>query len=385
MAITFSKSISITKLLNAYNNNVVEFTSDAIPGGESISKATINLGGIDFEITPISNVLHFNFKEVIKVLINDNNHADPILPTSNIEVDNTLNESELVTYTITFSDDSTEQTTRTYVFVKSVEQIANVSNRLLTEQQILTPLNLTFFNGYPFDVAHYSDGDITLTNTATGVSGLLSSTATNTDRIFLSLGDSLYLDSSSSASQFQTRVEDDGGTYEVNTCWLATLLALLNLGVNTITVVGTTTETLTIFLSDLCSGTYLKWVNPEGGWSYWLFNPIHIESVATKTKDVFNVDFESIDNTYATRLITGKDSVKPRQLLTERLSQSEILQVASILDSPRVELYNGESGDAITVDSWQTVLVEDGTFVVDNTKSEWTKLKITIDINKYTQ
>jgi len=181
MAITFSKQISTIKLLNTYNNNVVEFSSDSILDA---TKCTINIGGLDFEITPINNVFRFNYKEVVSALINTNNFKDAIIPTASLMVDNSLNGEWLVTYTITFSDTTTEQTTQTYVFLKSVEQIANVSNRLLTEQQILTNKELTFFKGYPFDIGHYSDGNITITNTDTLESRDLISTATDTDRIF---------------------------------------------------------------------------------------------------------------------------------------------------------------------------------------------------------
>lgn len=382
MAITFSKSISITEFLNAYNNNVVEFTSDAIPGGESISKATIDIAGLFApEITPISNVFEFNFRKSSSVLINDNNHADPILPTSDIEVDNSLKENWLVTYTITFSDDTTEQTTRTYNFLKSVEQIANVSNRLITEQQILTPLNLTFFKGFPFDVGHYSDGDITLTNTSTGLIVVLTSTATNVDRIFFSRGNATI----GEASIFKTRVEADGGTYEENSCYALLAGSILNVGFNTITIVDRITKTLIIKLVDLCAGTYLKWLNEDGAWGYWLFNPIHKENIRTKTLDEVNVDFESIGDTYTTSVITGKEAKRQRVLISDSLTQNEMLQLESLLSSPRVELYNGVQDDAVTVDSWQTVKVLDGGFRVANTKRPITDLKITIDINKYTQ
>ena len=100
MAINFSKSISTTEFLNAYNNNVVEFSSDNVL--DSV-KCTITIGGFPFVITPINNLFRFNFKEVIGVLINQNNHKDNIVPTSNIEVDNSLLGSWNVDYTITFS------------------------------------------------------------------------------------------------------------------------------------------------------------------------------------------------------------------------------------------------------------------------------------------
>ena len=351
MAITFSKSISTTKLLNAYNNNVVEFTSDSILDA---TKCTITIGGKSFEITPnSSNVFRFNFREIVKVLMS-NNFEDTITPTTNLEIDNSLNNSYNVVYTITLSDTSTETTNQTYVFVKSVEQIANVSNRLLTGQSLLSNNVLTFFKGFPFDIGHYSNGNVTVTNTTTTLNKILTSIATNTDRIFLSLGDSI--------------IQDTG-------------VDILNVGYNNVTI---NVDALTVKLNDVtCGGTYLKWFNNKGGYSYWLFNPIHKEKVTVKTLDSFNVDFESIDNTYTTELIMGKTAVTTRDLLAESLTDNEMLQIKDLFVSPRIEMYNGVYGGAFS--TWQTVKVKSGTVQTQNTKKDFHNIKLTIEINQYTQ
>jgi len=373
MAVTFSKEISVTEILNAYNNNVVEFTSDVIPGGETISKAVINIGGFDFEITPILNVLRFNFKEVVTVLLS-NNFDDDVIADADIKADTSLTNSFLTTYTITFSDDTTENTNLTYVFVKSVEQIANVSTRLLTEQQILTPKELTFFKGFPFDIGHYSDGNITIFNNKLGVNNVLTETATDTFRLFLL----------NKRSQFRNRVIADGGIYEENICWLEGFnYELLETGFNTLDIQGTTSEILTINLKDVCDGTYLKWFNREGAWSYWLFNPIFKEIKKTKTLDVFNVDFESIGDTVKTELITGKTSSPVRDLIYEKLTESERLQINTVFDSPRVEMYNGEQGEILS--TWQSVRVLDGSLKTIDTKRAISNIKLKIFINDYTQ
>ena len=386
MAITFSKAISTSKLLNAYNNNVVEFTSDAIPAGESIKKASILINGSTFEITPDNNnVLRFNFKEVVKVAIN-NNFKDTITPTTDLHIDNTLKGSYTVTYTITFTDSSTETINKTYVFVKSVEQIANVSNRLLTEQQILGRKTLTAFNGYPFDITRYSDGDVTITNTATAVAATLTSTATNTERIYFDLGNS-KLSKPDEKTVFMASVLADGGTWIGESCYVYVVGGdILKTGLNTITVVGTITETLTIDLKDIsCGGTYLKWFNQFGGWTYWLFQPIHKEKITTKTIDTFNNDFDSIDNTYTTELITGKTATYTRALKAEALTSNEMLQLRDIITSPRIEMYNGSYGDAVTSSSWQTVSIKSASQIVNNTKHNLIDFKVTIKINQYTQ
>ena len=377
MAISFSKSISVLKLLNTYNNNVVEFTSDDTLDA---TKCNINLGGLDFEITPINNVFRFNYKEVVSALINSNNFKDSIIPTSNFEGDTSLSGSYLVTYTITFADTSTEQTTQTYVFLKSVEQIANVSNRLLTEQQILCNTKLTAFKGYPFDVGYYLEGDVIITNTATGYSFTLKETSVGTNRIFFMLGNNLPF----GETLYNGRVLNLGGVVENNAC--ITWLDLLSVGYNNITVSNGTTKTLEIKLNDIsCGGTYLKWFNLEkGAWNYWLFNPIHRDTLKTKTLDDFNVDFNSIDETYTTSLITGKTAIKERNLTALTLEEYEMEQIKSLFTSPRVELYNGTYGDTVTAASWQTVKVRDKSITTSNTKRDLIDVKLTIEINQYT-
>ena len=109
MAINFSKSLSTTNFLNAYNNNVVEFSSDNVL--DSV-KCVITIGTYTFEITPINNIFYFNFKEIISVLINQNKFSDDILPTlvlfdaTSHVYNDTANTylSQLVNYEITFVD-----------------------------------------------------------------------------------------------------------------------------------------------------------------------------------------------------------------------------------------------------------------------------------------
>jgi len=369
MAITFSKTISELKILNAYNNNVVEFASDNVLDA---TKCNINIGGLDFEITPISNVFRFNYKEVISSLINTNNFEDTSFPNATLEIDNSLNGSWLVTYTITFSDLSTEQTTQTYVFLKSVEQIGNVSNRLLANQNLFSDKNITIFNGYPFDIGRYSNGNLILSTSKK--TQTITSTATNTERLF-------FLDYQTG---FKTRVVADGGETINNPCAVYEVgNDFLSEGYNTVNIGS---EVFTINVKDVnCGGTYLKWFNiDKGAWGYWLFNPIYKEKTTVKTLDTFNVDFESIDNTYTTELVTARSPTKTRELNALSLSEDEMLQIKSILVSPRVEMYNGSYGDAVTTASWQTVKIKSASQILVNNKNPLIDFNLTIEINQYT-
>ncbi len=356
MAITFSKAISITELLNAFNNNVVEFTSDAIPGGESIKKAVIDIAGLFApEITSNNNILHYNFKEAARTLVRQDNFEDSILPTSDNMNDTSLIYSWLVTYTITFSDDSTENTTRTYVFIRSVEQIASLTNKLLSSQYLFNPLTLTVFKGYPFEVVRFSNGNVNLANSSNTLA--LTSPDDNTERIWLSRGDSI--------------IQGSGGD-------------MIKEGFNDLTFDGSGQIDFTVKMKDIsCGGIYLKWINKKGSRSYWLFNSIYKDKISVRTIDVFNTDFDSIDETYTTELPTKRQPTFTKDLVANSLTLLEMEQMKDILDSPRIEMYNGDYDDAVTAASWQTVSIRSASQIVKNTKHNLTNFKIKIKVNEY--
>lgn len=380
MAITFSKSISTSILLNAYNNNVVEFTSSAIPVGETITKATILISGSTFTITPISDVLEFNFREVVNAILN-NDFEDAIVPDTYLEADATLIGSYTVTYTVTFSDLTTENIAESYTFIKSVEQIANITSKSNATQSFLNQSSQTFFYGYPFDLQRYSrtvNSNLTVTNLETLGVDAFTLAATNLDRFyFLKNG-----------YAFEQRALALGATYVENPCNLNGLnYGLLKIGYNTITMFdNTTTDTFNIKLEDVdCGGTYLKWVNEEGGYSYWLFHPVHKTNIKTKTAGKFNTDFDNLATTFTTSLISGKTATNTRSLIADQIDANELNQIKSIIASPRVEMYNGTYMSDPSTGDWQTVDVFDGNFLTESTKRGIGSFKIKIKINKFTQ
>lgn len=292
------------------------------------------------------------------MLINQDNFLDDKLPSADLIIDTNLQKSWTVTYTITLADDSTDATNQTYFFLRSVEQIGFVSNKLLTVQHLLNLPTLTMWLGYPFDIARFSEGDVTVRNLDTTGFKLLTSVDNNTERIWLSRGDSVITGTGTIIEKSIANMRLDGVTDVDFT------LKIVDTG---------------------CDGTYLKWINEFGTWSYWLFNPIHVESINPKSADIFNLDFESIDNTYQTMLAIGKKTDKQRKITAKNLSTEEALQLQSMFLSPRVELYNGSYGDAVTSASWQTVLVSDGRLVTSNTKKLLNNMSATIMMKQYTQ
>lgn len=380
MAVTFSKSLSTTNLLNAYNNNVVEFTSSAIPGGETITKATINISGKTFTISPnTSDVLRFNFKEALSVIINPNNFSDDILPAlvlatpgSHVYNDttNTYN-SDLVTYTITFSDATTEQTTQTYLWLKSVEQLEQNKVGVVTGGNgvyMLSPFqkatantyDVTYFEGYPFDIALYLEtpGLTTVLNQTNALS--FDFTMSNTiNRLFFSDG------------RITITIDDH--------------LPLVD-GLNELKITrGADIIYVNVTKVPSVKGQYVKWINQYGEWNYWLFNCIYTRE--RKTKDlgsVFN-DFTDVPLTTLPSYDLGKESQDILNLISKNVSSLDQAVLDGIIDSPRLYYYTGLRLSQVTDVSWLGVSKKSATDLIENTKRDIKNYDVKIELpQRYT-
>ena len=376
MAITFSKSLSTTNLLNAYNNNVVEFSSDNVLDA---TKCTIVIGSNEFEITPINNVFRYNLKEVIKVLINANEFNDDILPsitasdaTSHIYNDTSASYlSQLVDYTIEFTDTSTENISETYKFFKSVEQLEQNKKGVVTSGNpiyVLSPFkkatnntyNITYFEGYPFDISIYLEntGTTTILNQTNSLS--YDFTLPNTvNRLFFS----------------------DGRTTITIDDYLPLITGLNELKITN----GTDVIYVNVTKIESKQGNYIKWINQYGGWSYWLFNCIHQRKRTIKNGDsVFN-DFDNVSETTTPFKNIGVTSSEVLTLVSENVSEYNQEVLNGLLDSPRVYYYTGERLTQMNNVSWLGVKVKNATKIITDYKNKTLKYKLSIELpERYT-
>ena len=372
MAITFSKALSTTALLNTYNNNVVKFSSDNILDA---TKCVINIGGTDYTITPnTSNVFRFNFRMVTEVLINSTNFTDDILPNlaladdTSLVYDDTTNSylSELVTYTITFSDTSTENTTETYKFFKSVEQLEqNKIGTITTGENIymLSPFkkatadtyDVTYFEGYPFDLSIYlsSAGTTTVLN---------QTNALTYDFPFVNTVNRFFL--------------SDGRT----TVTIGDYLPLVD-GLNELKITrGADIIYVNVTKIPTRKGVYVKWLNQYGGWSYWLFNCIHKRDRKDKNlKQIFN-DFDDVSETTVPFYEIGKTSIDELTLISKNVSEDDQFVLNGITDSPRVYLFTGTYLTQVTDVSWLGVIKKGSTNKITDYKKKTANYKIKIEL-----
>lgn len=355
MAIVFTQDISTTNWLNAYNNNVVVFSTNS---GKTATKATITIGTVVIEITPNpSGVFRYNFKSLLRALV-DNRFIDSASGGAFSYNDSDLGKTYTATILMTFSDTTTETINRTINVLKRVEQIGEGTSLVKANQTVLNGTSLVMWQGYPFTVEIATSNAYNVTSS----NGEFFTVTPSQPISRLQLHNINYLQ----------RFINDG--YTIEPVCVAYPFSFIPLGFSTVTI-GSTSVLVESRLA--CSDAqYLKWFNTKlSCWSYWMFNPIYRTGLNVKTKDTYNVDNDNLSLTSNTELITGKDSTMQRTLMTEDLSTNDKSLLTTLLESPKVELYkNG---------TFQSVLISDGSFEVENTKVDSHKLTIGIMINRY--
>ena len=380
MAITFSKNRDNQYFQSGFNNNIVEFSSDDVLDSVKCTISIPTASGNDFVITPdTSNVFTFNFLEGIRALISGVGNFSDNLTWSDAgeHEDLELTWNYNISFKIEFTDTTTETVANTYEFLRSILQIGD-SLQLKVEESFMHENELCFFKGYPYDISILNQGAdaYSLVNLTHGNELDLTAGAGLVESI------RLIIDNGQNAiSEFQQRVIADSGTLE-NNSWDTEIVDLLNIGINKIRCYFSQSTIDAVWeLKDVCDGVYLKWFNRFGSWSYWLFEAVYQEQTKTKITDIYNTDFESIENTIFTKLTTGKTSIKERTLQQTNMSDAQFKQVSDILTSQRVEIYTGEKGGVYG--AWQSVILKGGGFKLVNTKRGLTNIKFTIEINDY--
>jgi len=372
MAIIFDKEVSQTELLSSHDDNIVKFHSDNVLAEVSCK---VDFGFQSYDITPDpTGLFTYNLKEVVKVAINPSNFRDSVEPdvhngNYSLQDDNAYL-AVSVTYQISFEGGSTESISRNYKFVKGVKQpIKYLNNTIDTVADMITILApfeknsrksffIPYFDGYPMDFAFYSNAarNIIVTNKTTNHTATIPVLA-GVNRVFISGGDhNMTLD------DFLPLV------YGVNKLELA--------------IEGSPLELVTLNLDRRRSecGLCFKYHNEQGGWNYYRFNEIYREDTKTKTIASLAPLFASIEESFESDVISGKDSARTVSLLAEVRDKREQKYLQQILTSPRVELYLNEVFERADSSSWLGIRVLDGTFRTENTKNSFSELKIKVGI-----
>lgn len=301
-----------------------ETAEDAIPLIMPTA-ANITAGGHTFEIFPdASGNFYFNFKPIIGALINQDRFRDTIIPDTFLKFDSSLYYDLAATIEVVLEEGEPVSTEVNLPFLKSVKQKGERPFHD-SELKILTPnatevAFLTFFAGYPFDLSIYSDTDraVTIKNVNTGMQ-TVQNFSKGVNRLFISNGEI------GNENSFENELP-------------------LHYGVNELEFIKDGDIHFTLFLNkrEAECGHVLKWLNPQGGWSYWRFLSLYRDDVKTSTKDHIKRDYGNLNFTDSNISITGKNANIEWQLQSGNLDQHEKAVLQSMVMSPKVYLYSNE-------------------------------------------
>ena len=111
-------------------------------------------------------------------------------------------------------------------------------------------------------------------------------------------------------------------------------------------------------------GTYLKWLNNYGGYSYFLFSSVQIDRHQIRSKgQTQNIEIDQPNNPY---LELEKDQTRRRSLEGTAPDKETVSLFKSLIDSSEVYLYTGEKDEIADASKWMTVKLIDGSYSFPN-------------------
>lgn len=379
--IEFQKSLRADRALYAYNNNIVEFTATKEDATAIYCDIIVN-GTLQATIYPVGTKFWYNFKDIASSLVNRNSFQDLTninLVGSNplsFVVDETPNAYLFtsILFSVRYDDGLTENQNRFTQFLRNVRKDKTELEVLLGD--VLTP-NLTttnivsikyrnafvkYWEGFPFSVGILSE-----------LGTLLMSEEVSNIQV-VNFANSLSY-SFTGNGKVNRLVFSDGRT-DVTIEILLPLVA----GMNRLRINGG-------FLLDVekvidSCGVYVKWLNPLGGWSYWLFTQYYEENIRSRSNGEINNDFKEVSETTSTTFDLGKSVEKGLNVTTDNLNKNENLLFRSILESPKVYLFTGRQYSKNTVNDWMSVQIRGGNFTTKNFKQDLVSYNLTLELPK---
>ncbi len=364
--IVFTEHSIKGRVLNSHNNSIVRFHSDV--GKKNIYcqiTITANEQKYIFKIYPsLKGHYYFNFKEAVKNLFDDLRDTCNYEPFKGIFEDTSASVNLAVSYKILFEDATEEMTEENYCFVYGVMQ--EWERKQYEERGNNFPLHhidrnkqtyLTCFVGYPFDISFY--GPVNFTNGHYDDSNLF--LAAMLPYPNFENGEIL-----GGSHQAVNRYIASDGERQADTIFHNYNGIVLN------------NHIIKIETKEQCSGHYLKWRNPYGGWDYYLFEENCTEKASGKLSREITQDFDTFDSE-RTRIVTA-EMQEGKTLYANRVRAEYLPTLKGLLASPKVYLYFGEKGQKPQPSDWQTVYVK-GKIQV-HTSNRFFNLKMTINFPK---
>jgi len=106
-------------------------------------------------------------------------------------------------------------------------------------------------------------------------------------------------------------------------------------------------------------GIYLKWLNSEGGWSYYLFSHYYKAPIASKSLGRVNKYLDTMVQAVGNQSNIGQNTAVALKISQSFMRPDEFLKVKEIGSSPIVYLFMGQKGRMALSDDWIEVFVDD--------------------------
>lgn len=349
MAITINKQP--TGIYPAYNDSYIEFESSLANN----NRAEVIITGFTepFTIFPdLDGVYTFNFREAVKVLFSQYSFKDEHGEAITTEWGQSLLGHYLALSTTlkVFNNSTSETQAVNHTFYRAVKQAGqtNYNNNC----QILSAntnngvdYNLTYFEGFPFSfelqrLVYAPTKRINVKNLNTGIT---------CDDINPQV-----------SGAFKIIVD------KATTNWTtSTFLPLPDL-VNRLEIYEDDSFKTNLTLKKVPSkcGIYLKWLNTEGGYSFWLFDQFYRDTLNTQDlQELATNNFKNVgEGFFADTRTMGKAANEGMRLRTN-LDPKERLHLQGLFTSPYVEMYTSQ--DPFIAADWVPVTVS-GNYQFDN-------------------
>lgn len=366
MAIQFIKALPADKLLQAFNNNILRFSSDV---DSAPLKATLQGFGFTAVIYPHpDNSFFFNFREYIANVINTKNFAsefgvDFSGPTSSyqIGVEEGCFATDVIQITIEFVDlgVADDVASISLNFILGVEQITDRFTRNFDNSKALNILSpaadngkayVKFWHGYPFDFSYFLGFDLPVETPTTVVVNGTTVELENMQRI-----NAVYL--------------SDGVNY-----LLPQAPKYMSIG-----------DLVVEQIAGSC-GTYIKFRNKFGRWNYWLFEDGKIESRSSRSIGELNNDFNDVEDTVSPTIQLGRTGDSTLRVRTQLLTDKEKLVIEELIDSPKIYLLIGQKNTIPVENDWLELSLKSNSFVRETPKRKRYRYVIEFDLpRRYTQ
>jgi hypothetical protein len=217
---------------------------------------------------------------------------------------------------------------------------------------------LRYYYDYPFDVSFYMpfnfSGQTLLRETVNVVDGVTVSTTTT------AMDDTQH----SFINRVMIAMLRTGGTV---------FSQILRVKANGTIV----TENLEIREVSVCKNPfYVKWVNTDGSWNYFMFMVTQVKGRRTSSLGEFGRYIETLSTAKTDTKYLGKESVPFIVFGCETLDTYDIELMESLIDSPEVQYLSNPATWATDGEKWQTIKVDVGSFTTRITKHTQGKIEL---------